>query len=162
MSWQKCPSDICKKSHGCSWANRFARDTLCDFFVLRTSFVNSNRQYSSNHTFRLEQIAQTPNAAISVNSASPEPPGKHGTSVWEIGAKRRRDSNPLEAKIIANFKGCFWQGWTWQVGFESFCRYAVFVGEVPERCQEYKPDTSPLSHLTLKHFLIPHQFYKLH
>ena len=38
--------------------------------------------------------------------------------------------------MIANFKGCFWLGWTWQVGVESFCRYAVFEGEESERCRK--------------------------
>ena len=50
--------------------------------------------------------------------------------------RRRRDSNSFKAKIIARFNGCFWRGWTWQVGFESFCRYAVFMGEVSERCRK--------------------------
>ena len=53
-----------------------------------------------------------------------------------LSKRRRRDSNSSTPKIIANFKGCFFRGWTWQVGFESFCRYAVFVGEVSEKCRK--------------------------
>ena len=53
--------------------------------------------------------------------------------------RRRRDSNSSTFKIIAFFKDCFWQGCPWQVGYESFCRYAVFVGEVSERCRNSPP-----------------------
>ena len=50
--------------------------------------------------------------------------------------RRRRDSNSRASKIITNFKVCFWLGWTWQVGLESFCLYVLFENKVSERCRE--------------------------
>jgi len=37
----------------------------------------------------LKQFAKTPNAATSLPKTNPEPPGKHGMSVREIGGKAK-------------------------------------------------------------------------
>jgi hypothetical protein len=68
-------------------------------FKSAAHFLNKPNAKDSSD-LRLKQFAKTPNAATSPQKVNSEPPGKHGTSVRDIGGKAGEVAKAVDYKWL--------------------------------------------------------------